>query len=255
MTPDYPQSLAPDGDVAPAPRRVRGVVARRTVFDTTRALYVWERPYFPQYYIPLADVDRALLVDEGRDERLRRGTARRHGLRVADVKRPGAAHVYVDSDDDRLVDAVRFEWAALDAWFEEDEQIFVHPRNPYARLDAVRSTRRLRVELEGRVLAESSAPVMLFETGLPARYYVDRGSVRFEHLEPSDTVTRCPYKGTTSGYWSFASAGKTVPDIAWTYDFPTREVLPIAGLVAFYNEKVEISLDGVPLERPRTEFS
>jgi len=105
------------------------------------------------------------------------------------------------------------------------------------------------------VLADSRSPVMVFETGLPTRYYVNRTDVRFEHLIPSGTVTACPYKGTTSAYWS-VQAGDTVhKDLAWAYDFPTRQLLPIAGLVAFYNEKVDTFLDGELLDRPRTHFS
>jgi uncharacterized protein (DUF427 family) len=150
---------------------------------------------------------------------------------------------------------VRFEWAALDAWFEEDEQVFVHPRDPYTRVDALRSDREVRVELDGVVLADSRSPVMVFETGLPTRYYVNRTDVRFEHLVPSGTVTSCPYKGTTSAYWSVQVNGTLREDLAWAYDFPTRQLLPIAGLVAFYNEKVDIFLDGELLDRPRTHFS
>jgi len=96
---------------------------------------------------------------------------------------------------------------------------------------------------------------MVFETGLPTRYYLDRTAVRFEHLEPSGTVSRCPYKGTTSGYWSVVVGGTTHDDLAWSYDFPTRALSPIAGLVAFYDEKVDVFVDGVPNERPKTHFS
>ena len=129
------------------------------------------------------------------------------------------------------------------------------PRNPYARVDALRSTRKVRVELEGLLLAESSSPVMVFETGLPTRYYLNRTEIDLEHLIPSDTVTECPYKGTTSAYWSVRTGDKVHRDLAWSYDFPTRQLLPITGLVAFYNEKVDIFLDGRQLERPTTHFS
>jgi uncharacterized protein (DUF427 family) len=149
---------------------------------------------------------------------------------------------------------VRFEWAALDAWFEEDERVFVHPRNPYVRVDALRSTRTVRVELEGFVLGESSAPIMVFETGLPTRYYLNRTEINFQHLVPTETVTECPYKGTTSAYWSVRTGEYVHRDLAWSYDFPTRQLLPIAGLVAFYNEKVDIFVDGRGLERPTTHF-
>jgi uncharacterized protein (DUF427 family) len=150
---------------------------------------------------------------------------------------------------------VRFEWSALDAWFEEDERVFVHPRNPYSRCDALRSRRTVRVEIDGVVLAESAAPVMVFETGLPTRYYLDRTAVDFATLVPSDTVTSCPYKGVTSGYWSARIGERVEADIAWVYDFPTLALAPIAGLIAFYNEKVDLFIDGRAIPRPQTRFS
>jgi uncharacterized protein (DUF427 family) len=225
---DYPKTIVPVGHVEPVPRRLRGTLAGATVFDTTRALYVWEWPPYPQYYVPLADVDPGVLSD---------------GI---------AARVHSDGALDGMV---RFEWAALDAWFEEDEQVFVHPRNPYARIDVLRSTRPVRIERDGLLLADAAACMMLFETGLPPRYYLDRSAVHFEHLRPSDTVTECPYKGRTSGWWSVVSGDAVHADLAWTYDFPVREAQPIAGLIAFLNEKVDVVLDGERLPRPQTPFS
>lgn len=253
--PDYPASITPANHVEPVPRRIRAVLAGQTVLDTTRALYVWEQAYYPQYYIPLADVRPEFLAPENHTQASARGTVELHGLQVGDAKRPRAARVLRASPIDGLSATVRFDWAALDAWFEEDERVFVHPRNPYVRVDALRSTRAVRVELEGVVLAASSSPVMVFETGLPTRYYLDRTAVRFGLLTPSATVTACPYKGTTSGYWSFRDGGTVHEDIAWAYDFPTRQLLPITGLVAFYNEKVDTFLDGQLLDRPVTAFS
>jgi uncharacterized protein (DUF427 family) len=252
---DYPRMVVAVNHIEPVPRRVRAFLGGALVLDTTRALYVWESPNYPQFYIPLADVDAGVLVDEEHTEHLRRGTARRHGLRVDEVSRKGVAHVYGEDALEGLAGTVRFEWDALDAWFEEDEEVFVHPRNPYARVDALRSTRSVRVELDGVPLAESSCPVMVFETGLPTRHYLDRTAVSFEHLEPSDTVTACPYKGTTSGYWSVRIGDQLSLDLAWAYDFPTATLSPIAGLIAFYNEKVDLTLDGQRLERPKTHFS
>ena len=252
--PDYPQMIAPTGLVEPAPRRVRAVLADRTVLDTTRAMYVWEWPNYPQYHVPLADIDPAVLVDQQHQQRTKRGTAHLHGLRVGDTFRPGAARVYREDAAAGLADTMRLDWSALDAWYEEDEQVFVHPRNPYVRVDAIRSSRPVRVELEGVVLAESASPVMVFETGLPTRYYLPRTDVRFEHLLPTDTVTECPYKGTTTAYWSVRVGHATHQDLAWSYDFPTRQLLPITGLVAFYNEKVDHVVAGRLLERPTTHF-
>lgn len=251
---DYPQMITPVDTIEPVPRRVRAYLAGSVVLDTTKALYVWEWANYPQYYIPLVDVAADVLVDEDHAQRLHRGTARRHGLKVGEVSRPESARVYGDDALSGLVNTVRFDWAALDAWFEEDEQVFVHPRNPYSRVDALRSGRLVRVELGGVVLAESASTVMVFETGLPTRYYFDRTAVNFEHLIPTDTVTACPYKGVTSGYWSVDVGAGVEPDLAWAYDFPTRQLLPIAGQVAFYNEKVDVFIDGEPIERPTTHF-
>jgi uncharacterized protein (DUF427 family) len=253
--PDYPQPAVSVNRIEPVPRRVRALLADTVILDTTAALYVWETVRYPQFYVPLADVNPDVLSDEHHCEHLRRGTARRHGLRVGETTRPGVAHVYGDDALEGLAGAVRFEWGVMDAWFEEDEQVFVHPRDPYTRVDALRATRNLRVELDGVLLAESSCPVMVFETGLPTRYYLDRTSVDFKRMVATDTVTSCPYKGQTSGYWSVRIGEQLHADLAWTYDFPTRQLLPIAGLIAFYNEKVDMTLDGRRLQRPTTHFS
>ena len=254
---DYPQMIAQADHAEPAPRRVRATLGGEVIFDSTRARYVWEWPYYPQYYIPVEDVDERFLVDEHHEQRLRQGTARRHGLRAGGVDRPGTVRVFGAEAIDGVAGTARFDWDALDAWYEEDEQVFVHPRNPYVRVDALRSHRHVRVSLEGITLAESATPVLVFETGLPTRYYFDRTDVDFSHLVPTATQTACPYKGVTSAYWSVRVGGevhKADQDLAWAYDFPTRQLLPIAGLVAFYNEKTDIDVDDVRLPRARTHF-
>ncbi|MEU8615905.1 DUF427 domain-containing protein [Actinoplanes sp. NPDC048791] len=245
----YPGLITPVGHREPVPRRIRGMLGDRVVLDTTRAVYVWEWPPYPQYYVPAADLAPEVLIDE---EQATEGSARRVGLRSGEVTRSAAGHLHTGGE---LAGLVRLEWDALDAWFEEDEQVFVHPRNPYARVDALRSARHVRVELDGVRLAESATPVIVFETGLPPRYYLPRTAVDFTALVPSETVTACPYKGRTTAYWSVRAGGTLHADLAWSYDFPTRELLPIAGLVSFYNEKVDIFLDGELLDRPRTPFS
>jgi uncharacterized protein (DUF427 family) len=252
---DYPQMIAAVDRVEPVPRRIRATLGGAVILDTTRALYVWEWPGYPQYYIPIADVDADRLVDEQHPQRLKRGMTQRYGLRVGDVERPKAVRVYTDATLAGLTGTARFEWNALDSWFEEDEEVFVHPRNPYTRVDALRSTRHVRIELDGAVLADSSSPVLVFETGLPTRYYFNRTEVNFDHLVPTDTVTSCPYKGMTSGYWSARVGDALHVDVAWAYDFPTRQLLPIAGLISFYNERVDVVVDGELLARPKTHFS
>jgi uncharacterized protein (DUF427 family) len=188
-----------------------------------------------------------VLVDEGVQEQRVAGPARLHGVRTGDRERPGAAWVQIDGE---LRDTARFDWSAFDAWFEEDEEVFVHARDPYVRVDALRSSRTVRVEIDGVLLAESSSPVLVFETGLPTRYYLSRTDLHSEHLVPSGTVTECPYKGRTSAYWSARIGSAVHTDIAWSYDFPTRQLLPIAGLVAFSNERVDLAVDGRQVDRP-----
>ncbi|WNV88885.1 DUF427 domain-containing protein [Umezawaea sp. Da 62-37] len=246
---DYPAPPVPVDHVQPVPRRIRALLAGEVVLDTTRALHVWEHRFYPQYYVPRADVRPDVLVDEHHERRTSRGLARVHGVRAAGEHRVGAALHHPDFHD-----AVRFDWAAADQWFEEDEQVFVHPRSPYVRVDALRSSRAVRIEVDGVVVAESSAPVMVFETGLPTRYYLSRTDVDFRVLTRTATVTACPYKGTTTDYWSVTTPAGTHQDLAWSYSFPTKELLPIAGLVAFYNEEVDVVLDGVRQERPVTHF-
>jgi len=254
MTSDYPKMITRLNHVEPVPRRIRAVHGGAVVLDTSRALYVWEWANYPQFYVPSQDVREGLLVAGDETEETPRGTVRLYSLAAGPHRGGTAARLLVERVRSELADTFRFEWEALDHWFEEDEEVFVHPRNPYTRVDALRSTRTVRIELDGAVLAESSSPVMVFETGLPTRYYLDRTEIGFEHLVPTATVTRCPYKGTTSGYWSVAVGGTTHADLAWTYDFPTRQLLPIAGLVSFYNERVDVFVDGALQERPKTHF-
>ncbi|WP_020658536.1 DUF427 domain-containing protein [Amycolatopsis benzoatilytica] len=234
----YPGPAVEAGHVEPVPRRVRAMLAGETVVDSTNAKYVWEWPYYPQFHFPLEDVRPGALDDQ-------------FTVRAGDVEKPAAAWASAE-----LPGHVRFQWDAFDAWFEEDEQVYVHPRNPYTRVDALRSTRHVRVLLDGVRLAESSSPVLLFETGLPTRYYFNRTEVDFAHLVPEpETATACPYKGETSGYWSVRIGEVRHRHLAWTYTYPAAAVLPIAGLVAFYNEMVDIEVDGELLARPRTHFS
>ena len=252
---DYPKMITRINHIESVPRRIRAVHDGQVVVDTLEARYVWEWANYPQFYLPRQDVREGLLVTDDRMEDTPLGSVRWYWLASGGIVGAPAARLVVSSEHPRLIDTYRFDWDALDRWFEEDEEVFVHPRNPYSRVDALRSTRPVRIALDGVVLAESSSPVMVFETGLPTRYYLNRTEVDFEHLVPSETVTRCPYKGTATGYWSAVVGATTHHDLAWSYDFPTRQLLPIAGLVAFYNEKVDTYVDDVLLERPRTHFS
>jgi uncharacterized protein (DUF427 family) len=230
-------------------KRVRAHLGGRVAFDTVRALLVWEKPQYPTYYIPVHDV-LAELPETGGSADAPDGTVGRvHDVRLGDVVATGAATTFPEAHDPALLAHVRIAWKAMEAWFEEDEEVFVHPRSPYVRIDALRSSRHVVIELDGVVLAETRHPVVLHETGLIPRYYLPPTDVRRDLLVPADTATACPYKGTAS-YWSLEAGELHAPDLAWTYRFPTREALPIAGLVAFYDERVDVTIDDVRQPRP-----
>lgn len=234
-------------------KRVRVYLRGKLVADTLRPLLVWEVPYYPTYYVPLTDV-RADLDPNGITEHSpSRGDATGYDVAVEGLRAEGAALRYLDSPLTELKDAVRLDIAAFD-WFEEDEQVFVHPRDPYSRVDILASSRHVRVEIDGVTVADSHSPRILFETGLPARYYLPLTDVRMDLLTASGTHTSCPYKGTAD-YWNARVGDADHPDVVWIYRTPLPESQKVAGLACFYNEKVDIYLDGVRQDRPRTPFS
>jgi uncharacterized protein (DUF427 family) len=242
--------------VAHGEKRVRAYLGGEVVADTSRPLLVWEAPYYPTYYIPVSDVRAALLgADDGATAHSpSRGEGRILTVRAGGKEARGAALRYEDSPIEELREAIRLDWAAMDGWFEEDEEVFTHPRDPYTRVDILPSSRHVRVEVDGLTIAESASPRLLFETGLPARYYLPKTHVRLDRLTPSDTISHCPYKGQAE-YWSVRAGEKVHADLAWSYATPLPESQKIAGLVAFYNEKVDIYVDGLLQERPVTKFS
>ncbi|WP_238017208.1 DUF427 domain-containing protein [Dactylosporangium sp. AC04546] len=235
--------------VETGPKRVRTFLGGSLVADTLRPLLVWEVPYYPAYYIPAADVH-AELVGTGTTERSpSRGTAEIFDVVTAGGVAKAAARRFADSPLPELRDAVRFDWDAMSEWFEEDEPVYTHPRDPYKRVDILASGRTVRVELDGVVLAESRNPRMLFETSLPTRYYIPLTDVRMDLLRPSTTVTHCPYKGEAH-YWAVEVEGgpggpQRHEDLVWIYRTPLPESQKIAGLACFYNERVDVFLDGV----------
>jgi uncharacterized protein (DUF427 family) len=236
-------------------KRVRAVLAGQVVVDTTRPLLVWEVPYFPSYYLPLDDVVDGVLVPSDHSEHSpSRGDARLFDVRVGERIAPDAARQYPDSPIDELRDVVKLDWDAMDAWFEEDVEVYVHPRSPYTRVDVLPSSRHVQVEVHGVVVADTHAPVLLFETGLPVRYYLPKTDVRMDLLTPSATTTGCPYKGTAE-YYSLVVGDTKDDDAVWWYRHPTHEADGIAGHVAFYDERVDLIVDGVRQERPRSKFS
>ncbi|WP_330183707.1 DUF427 domain-containing protein [Nocardia sp. NBC_01503] len=240
--------------VLPTAKRVRVYLGGLLAVDTTDARLVWEHPYFPTYYFP-ADELRVKLEPTG-DTRTANTLGTPVGFDViADgTVASGAAVRYLDSPIPELQDLVRLDFEAMDAWFEEDEPIYGHPRDPFHRVDILSSSRHIRVEIAGQTVAESHNPRMLFETGLPARYYLPLTDIRMDLLQPSETKSLCPYKGFAE-YWTVRIDRVVYPDVVWIYRAPFPESQKIAGFASFYNEKVDIYVDGVLEARPDSPFS
>lgn len=222
-------------------KRVRVMLGGQIVADTTHPLLVWEVPYYPTYYFPGDDIDTELLVETGETRNSpSRGEATQ--LAVKANGREGRAYTFRDPKIPELADHYAFVWPTMDHWFEEDEEVYVHARNPYTRIDVLPSSRRVRVEVDGVTIADSTNASFLYETGLPTRYYLPKTDVRMDLMTPTETSTQCPYKGTAR-YWSVTIDGKSHPDVAWAYDQPLPESQKIAGLVAFYPDKTDIYVD------------
>ena len=245
-------STAPAGSIRiePGAKRVRIFVGGVAIADTLRPLYVWETPFYPAYYVPVDDVRTELLEETTTVTRSpSRGDAVHFTVRVGSEARPDAAWQYRDSTIEQLRDHLRFDWDAMDAWFEEDEEVFTHARNPYTRVDILPTSRRVRVEMHGVVLADSPRALVLFETGLAPRWYVPKVDVHMELLVPTDHETRCPYKGKAA-YWSARVGDALEENVAWSYPTPLPECERIAGHVAFFDERVDVFVDGIRQERP-----
>jgi uncharacterized protein (DUF427 family) len=243
--------------VEPTPRWVRVRVAGTWLADSRRALLLtWFGPgRLPTYCFPPGDVRADLLTGAG--DTAPDGVSTRYDLTVDGRTLAGAASVFQDPPPQLadLRDHVTFSWRDPEVeWFEEAQPVFAHPRVPTHRVDAVPSERHVRIEVDGVTLAESGRPVAVFETGLPTRWYLPREDVRMDLLEPTGTVTACPYKGTAR-WWSARTPAGTRTDLAWSYPEPVVEAPLLAGLVAFFDEHVDVHLDGAPQARPRTPWS
>ncbi len=235
-------------------KRVRAVLGGEVVVDHTHPLLVWEVPYFPTYYFPRGAFAPGVLAETDETRRSpSRGEATILDVTAGGSTAPGGAYAYATSPIPELEGKVALVWRAMDHWFEEDEEVYVHARDPYTRIDILQSSRRVRVEIDGMIVAESGAPRILHESGLPPRYYLPKTDVRLDLLVPTSTVTACPYKGTAR-YWSVKANGTMSDDVVWGYDSPLPESAAIAGYVSFYNERVDIFVDGELQERPVTKF-
>lgn len=226
----------------PTPRWIRVELDGEFLADSKQALLVWEGggPRL-HYYFPRKDVRVDLLIEAGRHNQGRQTWHVKVGERVAE----NAAWSYqsVRKELAGIEGYVAFRWDKMDHWYEEEEEVFVHPRDPYHRVDTMPSSRHIRVEIDGVMVAETTRPYLLFETGLPTRYYIPPEDVRMDLLEATDSHTRCPYKGLAS-YWTAKIGDQDYKDIVWVYPDPIPESPKIKGLLSFYNEKVDIYVDG-----------
>ncbi|WP_175407948.1 DUF427 domain-containing protein [Streptomyces sp. TRM64462] len=242
----------------PSERWVRATKGATTVVDSRRPVLFWEPGVpVPLYAFPEADVRTDLLRPAAEPPSGRRhpGATAFHDLVVAGGTTPNAAWTPPGPD---LAGYLAFEWfgrSALDHWYEEETEIFVHPRDPHKRVDALPSSRHVQVAIGGTTVAETRTPVLLFETRLPVRYYFPRDDVRLDLLTPTDHVTRCPYKGLATDYWSWTGPGDVPPNVAWSYPAPLPAAHEITGMIAFYNEFVDLTVDEQPLQRPVTYFT
>lgn len=237
------------------PKRVRTYLGGDLVADSRHPKLVWEIPYYPAYYFPRADVRMELLTPNGNTRQsASRGEAHSFTVKGGTREVEDAAWHYPESPVEELRELVRFDWDAMDGWFEEDEEVFVHPHDPYRRIDILHSSRHVEIQVNGVTLADTHRPTLLFETGLPTRYYIPKLDVRLDLLIPTDTTSGCAYKGFAR-YWSVVAGGESFDDLAWSYRTPLPEATKVAGLVAFYNERVDIVVDGEHQDRPTTPFS
>ena len=241
----------------PVPYRLRGLYGGETVFDTLNAKLLYETAHLPVFYVPEDDLRQELLEpSETRTHCPHKGDASYRSIRVGDRLEPDAVWTYREpiAPASFLVGHAAFYWAKLDEWLVEDEQVLGHPRDPYHRIDTYRTTRPVRVSLDGETIAESSRAVALFESGLPPRFYLPAEDVRTELLEPSETKTRCAYKGVAS-YWHVRIGDTLHDDLAWTYEEPDDDGRPIRGLICFFNERVDLEVGSHVPERPVTQWS
>jgi uncharacterized protein (DUF427 family) len=243
--------------LGPTPKRIRVVVGGETIADSSRAMLLHESGQQPIYYFPPDDVRSEFLQPSDRHTHCpKKGDASYHTIRVGDQVVEAGAWYYPDPLEGAppIKDLIAFYFNRMDRWLEEDEEIFGHPRDPYHRIDTRSTHRHIRVLLDGELLAETDNAVALFESNLPSRWYIPREDVQAS-LEHSETVTYCAYKGRAAYFSVKLSGGELGKDLVWYYADPLPDALHVGGLVCFFNERVDIELDGVLQERPESPWS
>jgi len=243
--------------IEPTERRIRAFFNGVAVADTTSAVLLFEQGHLPIYYIPLTDLRADLLhPTEHTSHCPRKGDARYWSITVGGRTSENSVWNYphpIETCPD-ISGYVALYWNRVDSWFEEDDEVYVHARDPYHRVDVLQSSRHVEVSIDGVLLAATDRPRLLFETSLPTRYYIPKVDVRLDLLRPSTKETSCPYKGD-AGYFSVAVGPRVVDDVVWVYPHPIVEAAKIENHLAFFNEHVDITVDGKQLPRPVTKWS
>jgi len=243
----------------PIGKRVRAFVGGVAIADSCRVMLMFETARLCVYYFPVEDVRTDLLVATSKVVRsAAKGDATYYSIVVDGRAVENGAWRYLDppAGCPEIANLVAFHWKLMDAWFEEDDEVFVHARDPYHRIDVLDSSREVRVVVGGQTSAATRRARFLFETGLPVRYYIPQEDIRTDLMQPSQTKTACAYKGPTSRYWQAATADGTICDIAWCYEAPAQQMARIAGMVAFFNERVDaIYVDGKEMPRTQTPWT
>ncbi len=243
--------------IEPSPRRVRVEFGGEIVADSKSVFLLrqYSQGQLPTYYFPPADV-RLDVLKPVAHEQCYLGEAKFWNLEVGKRFAPRVAWTLLDPLPDfaALKGCIGFDWNAMDAWYEEEEEVFVHARDPYKRVDVLPSSRHLRVEIAGETVAETRRPYLLFETSLPTRYYIPQEDARLDLLEPSDLKTPCPYKGIAS-YWSVKIGDYVAENVVWSYRETISECPKIKDLLCFFNERADIYLDNELQARPQTPWS
>jgi len=224
-------------------KHIRVLYNKVYIADTISAQLVWEHNYHPEIYIPLKDVKEKYLSEL--DHPKQAPSSVKHQSKVLKLTVDGkSTDAVVQIVAGPLKNYIRFHFSEMDGWFEEDTPMHVHMKDPYKRIEALPSTRHIVVKIGGTIVAETKMPTILFEPLSPTRYYMPQTAIKWEYIEESSRITKCPYKGDAN-YYSVIINGKKYPDVIWWYKYPAAESLGIIGLACFYNEKVDIYVDGV----------
>ena len=244
-------------ELGPSPRWVRAYFNGQLIADSKAMMLLRESNRLPLYYFPKNDVQKDCLRPSDHTVHSdHKGDGVFWNVQVGDKIANNAAFTFRNppGNGPNLEDYVAFEWNKMEAWFEEDEEVFVYARDPHKRVDVLQSSRHIEVMIGGIEIAATKHPWLLFETGLPTRYYMSKHDTHLEFLEPSDTVTRCPYKGEAQHY--SVRIGDTLhKDVVWTYRYPAPDSAKVQGLLGILNEKLDIYEEGKLLPRPKSPWS